>query len=216
MSDRSDEVTESRDTEDLLEETENLLSGTGGGTETSESRTSADAEAGRSRKAGPNSPTPDAPRGEDPADDGSWWSSSAESGEPRSDTTAGSSRFGRLKSWLSVDSFFSPKAFLALVLLIGSGLLAGATVLPFGGRMIGMFAVAFMIGLVTSKRRYLEVAAAGTSVGAVSAVVGNMFIAVAGSFQTVVAVGVAVGLVACLIGYYFGRDLRDGLSRDIE
>lgn len=79
-----------------------------------------------------------------------------------------------------------------------------------------MFGVAFAIGLLTSKRRYLEMGAAGTAVGGVSAVLSNAVLAIAGSTQAVLAVGVTVGLVGCLLGYYFGRDLRNGLTQDIK
>ncbi|MFA9425999.1 DUF456 domain-containing protein [Natronorubrum sp. A-ect3] len=193
MSDRSDEVTESRDTEDLLEETDRLLSDAGlesGGDESSASAdrlsdTSADLSAESTHEM------------------------------PSDDTKTDSSRLEGVRSWLSADSYFSPRAFLAFVLLIGAGLLAGGMTIPIAGRIIGILGVAFAVGLLTSRRRYLELTAAGTTVGGVSAVASNAFLAAAGSFETVVAVGVAVGLVASLIGYYFGRDLRNGLTREV-
>ncbi|WP_436347296.1 DUF456 domain-containing protein [Natronorubrum sp. FCH18a] len=206
MSDRADEVTESRDTEDLLAETEELLSGSGDGVDTGESRAPDEAEPRRSVDA--DSRTSSAPL-DSPAE---------------SDTKSGSSRLSRLRSrlsspvsGLSLENYFSPRAFFAFVLLVGAGLLAGGMTIPFGGgRVVGMFGVAFAIGLFTSRRRYLEMAAAGTMVGAASSLTSYAMIAVAGSYQAVVAVGVAAGLVGCLVGYYFGRDLRDGLVRDIE
>lgn len=205
MSDRSDEATKSRDTDELLSETEDLLSGSGVGADTESPSRSRD------------EPQRDGATDDSSASD-SWFSSdepAASQPETESDTRSGS-RLAGLASWLSVDNYFSPRAFLALLLVISVGLLAGGTVIPIGGRMVGMFGVAFAIGLLTSKRRYLEMAVAGSSVGAVSAVFSNAFLAAAGSFQTVAAVGVTVGLVACLIGYYFGRDLRNGLSQDID
>ncbi|ELY47627.1 hypothetical protein [Natronorubrum sulfidifaciens] len=187
MSDRSDEVTKPRDTDDLLEETDRLLSDAGLEAGSDETSASTDSERGH---------RPNETHASTAADD--------------------STRRVGLRSWLAADSYFSPKAFLAFVLLLGTGLLAGGTTIPIAGRIIGILGVAFAIGLLTSKRRYLELTAAGTSVGAVSAVASNAFLAAAGSFQTVVAVGVAVGLVASLVGYYFGRDLRTGLTREIE
>ncbi|WP_130500713.1 DUF456 domain-containing protein [Natrinema hispanicum] len=124
--------------------------------------------------------------------------------------------YSPLTSRLSLGRYFSPKGYAALVALLGVGLLVGATVLPIAGRMIGMFVTAFLIGLVASKRRYLEVTAAGVSVGAITAVLNNAIITVAGSGQTVVAIGATFGLLASLVGYYFGRDLHDGLNRDLE
>ena len=193
MSDRSDEVTESRDTEDLLEETDRLLSDASlesGGDESSAAATrQSDSSVDLSAKSTHDVPT--------------------------DDTKADSSRFAGLRSWLSADPYFSPRAFFAFVLVIGAGLLAGGMTIPVAGRIIGILGVAFVIGLLTSRRRYLELTAAGTAVGGVSAVASNAFLAAAGSFQTVVAVGVAVGLITSLVGYYFGRDLRNGLTRDI-
>ncbi|SDK03872.1 hypothetical protein [Natronorubrum texcoconense] len=205
MSDRSEEVTESRDTEDLLAETEELLSGTGGGVDTDEPRAPAESEPRRSVETDsrPSSTPLDTPA--------------------ESDTKSGSSRLSRLRSKLSIptsgpslEQYFSPRAFFAFVLLVGTGLVAGGMTIPFAGRVLGMFGVAFAIGLLTSKRRYLEMAAAGTTVGGLSALASYTVLAVAGSYQAVVAVGVAAGLVGCLIGYYFGRDLRNGLVRDID
>ncbi|MHC3438436.1 DUF4564 domain-containing protein [Natrialbaceae archaeon A-gly3] len=194
MSDRSEEVTESRETrstEELLEETDRLLSGdpdqTDPGTDTEPSAAEA-------------SPTEESD---------SWWRRS--SSEPSSEASSTDSTSSRL----SVSRYFSPKAFLALVGAIGAGLLAGDFLLPFGGRPVGMFAVAFLVGLLTSRRRYLENAIAGVSVGAVTAFLANPILSVAGSGTTVIAIGVAAGLVASVGGYYFGRDLRDGLSREI-
>jgi len=100
--------------------------------------------------------------------------------------------------------------------VLSAGVLAGTTVLPFAGRMIGMFAVAFIIGLFASKRRYLEMSAAGISVGGVAAVISNTVLIAVGSGQPLIAVGATVGLLASVVGYYFGRDLRDGLSQDVD
>lgn len=135
-----------------------------------------------------------------------------------SSTADGETRswYSSLTSRLSLARYFSPKGYVALVALLGAGLLAGATLLPIAGRMIGMFITAFLIGLVASKRRYLEMTAAGISVGAITAVLNNAILAVAGSGQTLVAIGAMFGLLASIVGYYFGRDLRDGLNREIE
>ncbi|QSW97811.1 DUF456 domain-containing protein [Haloterrigena alkaliphila] len=220
MSDRSDEVTESRDTEDLLEETENLLSESGAGAEPGAGTPSTPADRPASDR---EPPTVDESTGREPSGDDSWWSSADSRSGTDADSGAGTdadSRTGSLRSrltpGLSPQKYFSPRAFLAFVLLVGAGLFAGGLVIPIAGRIVGMFGVAFAVGLLSSKRRYLEMGAAGTAVGGVSAVVSNAVIAFAGSVRAVVAVGVAAGLVGCLLGYYFGRDLRNGLSQDIE
>ena len=115
--------------------------------------------------------------------------------------------------------YFSPKMFLGI--LVGLAVLSGVgrSVVPIVsglGGVLGAFAGAFLVGLVSSKRRYGETGAAGAVLGAVSAVPG--FIAFGLGLQsvaTIAAVGGAVGLIVGLLGVYFGRDLRDGLSKDI-
>lgn len=115
--------------------------------------------------------------------------------------------------------YFSPKAFLGA--LVGLAILAGVgrSVVPIVsgiGGLLGAFAGAFLVGLVSSKRRYAETGAAGALLGAISAVPG--FIAFGLGIQsvaTIAAVGGLVGLVIGLLGVYFGRDLRQGLSKDI-
>ncbi|MFC4543968.1 DUF456 domain-containing protein [Halosolutus amylolyticus] len=208
MSDRSDEVTASREgdarsTDDLLEETEELLSGSGA--DAGPSSTPA-----RDRSTGQDAPV------DESTESGSWWRSSDAEPDAAAETDIDTSRLSRLAPSHSLGEYFSPKAFLALVLALGAGLFVGDTILPIGGRIAGMFAVAFAIGLVASKRRYLETTAAGVSVGALAALANHAVIAVAGSSRAIVAVGATVGLLSCVGGYYFGRDLRDGLRRDID
>ncbi|MFC4436581.1 MULTISPECIES: DUF456 domain-containing protein [Natrialbaceae] len=193
MGNRSDELTETSErspnsTDELLSETEQLLS-----------RADADASVGEPSARSATEPEPTAP----------------EPSSPQSSRLPSVSSFLSLPSTPSIHRYFSPKAFLALVLVVGAGLLAGGMAIPLAGRIVGMFAAAFAVGLVTSKRRYLEMTAAGASVGGVTALLASP-IAVAGSGQAVLAVGVSAGLAACVGGYYFGRDLRDGLFRDVE
>ncbi|ELY91272.1 hypothetical protein [Natrinema altunense] len=208
MSDRSDEVTESRDppaTDDLLEETDRLLSDAG-----------TDAGDASPESAGASAPSVDA----DPLDSHAGLDRGP-TGTPADDGSADGADSSR--SWLapltdrlSLGRYFSPKEYVALVGVLGAGLLAGATALPFAGRPIGMFTAAFAVGLLASKRRYLEIGVAGVSVGGVAAILSNAVIAAIGSGQTLVAVGATVGLLASVVGYYFGRDLRAGLSQDID
>jgi len=115
--------------------------------------------------------------------------------------------------------YFSPKAFLGA--LVGLAILAavGRSVVPIVsgiGGLLGAFAGAFVVGLVSPERRYAETGTAGALLGAISAIPG--FIAFGLGIQsvaTIAAIGGAVGLIVTLLGVYFGRDLRDGLSRDI-
>ncbi|QCC60845.1 DUF456 domain-containing protein [Natrinema thermotolerans] len=208
MSDRSDEVTESRDpaaTDDLLEETDRLLSDSG--TDVGDAGTAADA-AGSEPAAPIDDPLGDSSLGPSTGTD-------RDAEQAADDGDDSRSWLAPITSRLSLGRYFSPKEYLALVALLGVGLVGGSTVLPVAGRLIGMFGVAFLVGLVASKRRYLEVGIAGVSVGGIAAVLNNAVLAAVGSGQSLVAVGATVGLLAAVVGYYFGRDLRDGLARDI-
>ena len=87
------------------------------------------------------------------------------------------------------------------------------------GAPLGVFAGAFVLGLVSGERRYLEFALAGALAGGVGAFSGTLFrIAVFSDvgFAPVFAVAGGVGLALALLGHYFGRDLRDGLTSSIE
>ncbi len=213
MSDRSDEVTESRQdtaaTDDLLEETDRLLS-------------ESDIDVGDVSSESAGAP-PSASNDDTGLNSLAGFDREPDAEHELTDPTDTTSDTGSSRSWrspltsrLSLGRYFSPKEYVALVALLGAGLLAGATVLPIAGRVIGMFITAFFVGLVASKRRYLEMMTAGVSVGAIAAVLNNMILTVAGSGQTLVAVGATVGVLAAVGGYYFGRDLRDGLDRDLE
>ncbi|WP_246998550.1 DUF456 domain-containing protein [Halosolutus gelatinilyticus] len=204
MSDRSEEVTEPRSTDDLLEETERLLSGSN-----ADDGSSGDPDPAPDRSA---SAEPDAAT----VTPGTGADAVASGADAAPD--ASSSRLSRLAPGLSPGRYFSPKAFLALVLALGAGLVVGGMTVPIGGvgRIVGMFAVAFLAGLVSSRRRYLEVTVAGGSIGVASALANYAMFMLAGSGRTVIAVGAAIGLLSCVGGYYFGRDLRNGLARDVE
>ncbi|MCU4740836.1 DUF456 domain-containing protein [Natronoglomus mannanivorans] len=240
MSDRSDEVTasrestgsESRSTDDLLEETERLLGGRGG----SEANAGAGAETRTEESAGSGaSPlesdlengakTETSGRTDDADSSGRSWlpsvlsrdaSTSAQPESGATSTSTSRSRTGSFLSRFSLSYYFSPKAFLAFVLTIGTALFVGGLAVPIAGRLLGMLAITFLIGLVTSRRRYNEMTAAGLSVGAVSALADHTILTFATSLQGSTAVGITAGLLVCLVGYYFGRDLRSGLSRDVD
>lgn len=83
------------------------------------------------------------------------------------------------------------------------------------GKLLGVAAGGFLYGLGSEGRRYFEMALAGAVAGGGVALLGNLVVAVVASGTTLVAVGVVGGALAGLLGHYFGRDLRDGLTRDI-
>ena len=113
-------------------------------------------------------------------------------------------------------SVFSPKRFLAaLVLSVTLYFVAGA-VLPFGsiGSLVGVLLAGFVLGLA-GQRQYTETAIAGGVTAGVAAVLGNLVLTLVGVGLPVVALGVGGGVAAAVGGHYFGRDLRDGLTREI-
>ncbi|ELZ62175.1 MULTISPECIES: hypothetical protein [Halorubrum] len=123
--------------------------------------------------------------------------------------------------------WFSGKAFALALLAVAVGVFAGSLIPLIGGAIGtagGVFVAAFLFGLVASTRRYVETGVAGAAAGAVSAVtsvLGVGFLPIGIDYLSqwglpLVAVGGGVGLLLALLGHYFGRDLRAGLSRDVE
>jgi hypothetical protein len=120
---------------------------------------------------------------------------------------------------------FSPKSFAVVLLLSLAGLFLGGAIpfVGFVGQFLGLFAVTFAIGLVASRRRYLEVGLAGALASGLLFVFGTLtsvFAPFAVDFLAeygvaVAGVGAGAGLLAALAGHYFGRDLRDGVTREL-
>lgn len=112
---------------------------------------------------------------------------------------------------------FSPRAFVAAVLLTGVGLLAASAAIPLPlSGLLGVFAAAFVFGAVADRRRYAEVASAAGLVAAASVVTDYLVWTVFGGVGVpLLAVGGALGAAAGAAGVYFGRDLRAGLTRDL-
>jgi hypothetical protein len=119
---------------------------------------------------------------------------------------------------------FSAKALLVSLVAVAAGVGVGGMIPLVGGitSLVGVAAATFLLG-VLGRSWYLETGLAG------GAVVGVNF---ALSLLTSVAlpigvdffqqyglafsgVGVVVGVALALAGHYFGRDLHDGLTRDI-
>jgi len=110
---------------------------------------------------------------------------------------------------------------------VGVGMFVGGLIPLIGGTIGtagGVFLAAFLLGLVVSTRRYVETGIAGAAAGATSAVtsvLGVGFLPIGIDYLSqwglpLVAVGGGVGLVLALLGHYFGRDLRAGLTEDID
>ncbi|WP_435184720.1 hypothetical protein [Halobellus sp. EA9] len=150
---------------------------------------------------------------------------SGATGSARSESDAGSSSGGRLRRLLPGGPTVSARSFLVVLALLLAGTFVGGAIPVVGalGRFLGLFAAAFAIGLGGSRSRYLEVGLAGALASGAAFVLGTLtsvFAPVAVSVLAdyglaVAGVGVASGLLASLLGHYFGRDLRHGLTRQV-
>lgn len=134
-----------------------------------------------------------------------------------------SSTQGRIRGRLG--GLFSVRTFLLALVLSVVAVVAGGAVPIVGvlGRLAGLFVVAFAIGVVGSERRYVEIGLAGALASGLGFVVGtltNAFFPFAVRLLSeygvaIAGVGAGVGALAALVGHYVGRDLRDGLTREL-
>ena len=162
--------------------------------------------------------------GEEASDADAGGAAAADTGtEPArgAESAGGPGRVGVSGRW------FSAKAFGLALVTVAVGVFVGGLIPLIGGTIGtagGVFLAAFLLGLVLSTRRYVETGIAGGAAGAASAVtsvLGVGFLPIGIDYLSqwglpLVAVGGGVGLALALLGHYFGRDLRAGLSQDIE
>ncbi|MFB6123700.1 MAG: hypothetical protein ABEJ78_09615 [Haloferacaceae archaeon] len=120
------------------------------------------------------------------------------------------------------DGWFSVRTFLLVLVASVVALVVGGSVPVVGlvGRFVGLFAVAFAVGLLADGRRYVEVGVAGGLASGVGFVLSSLatplFPLVAQYGVEIAGVGTTAGILVSLAGHYFGRDLRDGLTRDLS
>jgi hypothetical protein len=123
--------------------------------------------------------------------------------------------------------WFSAKAFALSLVVVAVGVFVGGAIPLIGGTIGaagGVFLAAFLVGLALSARRYVETGLAGAVGGAavaVTNVLGVGFLPIGIDYLQqwglpLLAVGGGIGLVVALLGHYFGRDLRAGLTADVE
>ncbi len=84
------------------------------------------------------------------------------------------------------------------------------------GSILGISVAGFLYGLGGSNGRYLELLVAGAVAGGGSAVLGNLLVITFGSMAGLLGIGILGGALGAVVGHYFGRDFRDGLTRDVE
>jgi len=114
-------------------------------------------------------------------------------------------------------SYFSLRALLFAFGAVGGGMVLGGLIplVPFT-ELLGVLLGGFVYGLLASERRYLEIGIAGGISGGATAVLSLLPQLAAGlNGIRLFAIAGGVGLVLALVGHYFGRDLRDGLTKDI-
>ena len=207
MSERTDERTSEGDVDDLLDDVGGDVDGTGGGdVGLNDDELGVDVD---SLTSGLDDEDATAEAAAEPSE------SSADSGPGlRSRLTPSISRPSLAPGLPSLRSFL-----LAFVAVIG-GMVAGSAV-PFIGSVtsiLGVLAGAFLLGLLSGKRRYFPVAVAGAVAAvAASATLGALTFAFIESLGLApsAAIGTTTGVLAAVVGHYLGRDLRAGLTRDV-
>ncbi|MBB6647218.1 hypothetical protein [Halobellus ruber] len=159
----------------------------------------------------------------DDMDDDLGGSAGGDSGAAREKSTSGSRLRGLLPS--GIAPAFSLRSFLVILLASLAAVIAGGAVPIVGaiGRFLGLFAVAFAAGVIGSRSRYLEVGLAGAGaagaaflLGTLTSVFAPIAVRILADYGVaIVGVGTGAGLLVSILGHYFGRDLRDGVTREV-
>lgn len=104
---------------------------------------------------------------------------------------------------------------ITMVAFAGLGILGRVTV-PLLGGPLGLFVGAFSLGALSDRRRYLESAIVGGSLGVLGAALGNVrLLAITDAWLPLLGLGLGLGILIALIGTYFGNDLRRGILSDV-
>lgn len=204
MSDGSKEETVEKSTDELLSETDNILGEVDGG----------------GRDAGAASESTDASGRDTSLDDAM---SGLDTGTTNADRTASANAdaagAGAATDDRGFRKYFAPKsAGVSAVLLLAGALLGGVVPIPFVGgltRLLAVGAAAFLHGTTAKDSRYAETFVASGVVGAGLAVVTNPLLTFTGVGLPLVAISTAATILVAVVGHYFGRDLRAGLTQDV-
>lgn len=100
--------------------------------------------------------------------------------------------------------------------VVGMVLFSFVPFLSVAGTVLGIAAGGFAYGLGSETRRYVEMAIAGAVTGGGATLLDNLIVALVASGTTLIAFSVLAGAVAGVVGHYFGRDLRAGLTADLD
>ncbi|EMA46788.1 hypothetical protein [Halococcus saccharolyticus] len=115
------------------------------------------------------------------------------------------------------EQMFSLRTFVVALALTAVGMALGGFAPLVGGLLgfVGVFVATFVLGLVGDRSHYPETGVASAAVAGGWSVLGNVTLIAVGLGVPLIAVNAGIGLLAGLVGHYFGRDLRDGLTREI-
>lgn len=136
-------------------------------------------------------------------------------GEQSADDDAGRQFRDRLQAGAGRIISMRALVLALLAMLVGAVLIGGALPLGLIGNLVGIVIAAFIYGTVSGTRRYFELGLTGGVVAGGLALLGNFALSLLGPGVPLVVVGFVAGALAGVLGHYFGRDLRDGLTRDI-
>jgi hypothetical protein len=131
-------------------------------------------------------------------------------------TDDGGGLFSRLGA--RTGRLFAVRSFLLGLVVIGVATLVAGALIPLGsvGGLVGTAAGAFGYGLVASRARYAETGLAGGLVLGVATLADYLVLSVFTGIGLALPLAAgAVGLVVAMVAHYFGRDLRDGLTREL-
>jgi hypothetical protein len=113
--------------------------------------------------------------------------------------------------------YLSLRALIVSVVAIGGGMTLGGLIplIPYTG-LLGIPLGAFVHGLLDSRNRYVETSIAGGALSGIAVTASLLPQLVAGlNGARLFAVSAAIGLVVAVLGHYFGRDLRAGITQDL-
>ncbi|MFC6955238.1 hypothetical protein [Halorubellus litoreus] len=206
MSDGSKEETVEKSTDELLSETDDILRGLDEDGSGGEAGSSSDGSTG-------GSSLDDAMGGLE-ADVGS-----RERARTRDAETTGTA--AEATDDRGFRKYFDPTSAGISAVLVFAGAMAGGLIpIPFVGglaRLLGVGVAAFAHGVGASDSRYLETLVASGVVGFLFALITtNMFVTLSGIGVPILAVSTIATMLVALLGHYFGRDLRAGLTADVE
>lgn len=140
---------------------------------------------------------------------------------PENRTTTGQEAgvTGRLRARLAspFSGLFSVRLFLLVTFAAFATMVLAGLFVPLGGLAgyLGIGVVGFLVGAAADGRQYLELLVGGAASSAVGTVVGNVVLAGLGVGLPLAVIGATGGAVAGVVGHYLGRDLRDGLTREL-